>query len=84
MTDTKALSAPVSLGRIRKAIDSPGLPEIRDVITWTELEALVELAEAYLAVRALERSANRVSDLTKPELRKAERRLALAAKGVAP
>lgn len=75
------MSAPVSLGQIK---ERGAFPDGHVRLSQKERDALVELAESYLAVRALERSANRVSDLTKPGLRKAERRLALAAKGVRP
>lgn len=79
------MTAPVSLAEIKAEIVAAGCGcPCETCKAMRCLAPLVELAEAYLAVRALERSANRVSDLTKPELRKAERRLALAAKGVRP
>lgn len=49
------MSAPVSLAEIRKVIDDPEVLDLRNAIkTWGDLEALVELAEAFLAVRDLD------------------------------
>lgn len=86
-TPPAAAPAPVSLAEIRKVIDDPEVLDMRDAIrTWGELEALVELAEAYLdAMPGIHDECRAVCPPDCNDRREAARaRLALAAKGVRP